>query len=222
MKSSVITETQLDEALEIQKDLGGKLGRILIKLGYITEDDLLNHLARQLEVEAVRLSKLKIPTALWRMISANTIRAKKIVPISLTGGVLTVATASPQDLEALEEIKFETGENVAAVLASEREIDEIIALFFGPSPTEALTEEIEAPETAPPPPTEEAKPAAPPPSPEAVKQAVEQAVTKEARESLLRFPTRLKIDALIVALLDAGTINEETLNRLIRERAKQE
>jgi type IV pilus assembly protein PilB len=222
IRSGAITEAQLEEALEIQRDLGGKLGRILIKLGYIGEEELLKHLSKRLEIEAVRLGRRNIPPALWRMISENTIRTKKVVPVSLANGMLTVAMASPQDLETVEEIKFETGENVVAVLASEKDIDEAIALFFGPPP-----ETIEVPE--------EMKSAMlassaivvkeqtpPPPSPEAVKEAIETAATKEAREGLLRFPTRLKLDALIIALLDSGAVNEDTLNRLIRERAKEE
>ena len=221
-RSGAITQAQLEEALEIQRDLGGKLGRILVKLGYIVEDDLLKHLSKQLEIEAVKLSKRKIPPALWRMISENTIRAKKVVPISLANGILTVAMAYPQDLETVEGIKFETGENVVAVLAGEKEIDEAIAQFFGPSPAA----EIEMPTELKPdmPPLAEAfvkEEAPPPPSAAAVKEAMEAAATKEAREGLLRFPTRLKIDALIAALLDAGVISEETLGRLIRERAKE-
>jgi hypothetical protein len=220
IKSGAVTQAQLDEALEIQKDLGGKLGRILLKLGYLNEDELLKHLARQLEVEVVKLSRVKIPPALWRMISENTIRNKKVVPISLSGGTLTVAMANPQDLEVVEEIKFETDENVVAMLAGEREIDEAIAQFFGPAadievPDDAV---IELPKSS----AAERREATSPPSPEAVKQAVAAAAEDEARETLLRYPTRLKIDALIIALLDAGVINEEALTRLVRGRAKKE
>jgi len=221
--SGAITPAQLEEALEIQRDLGGKIGRILIKLGYIGEDELLKHLSKQLEIDVVKLSKRKIPPALWRMISGNTIRTKKVVPISLANGILTVAMAFPQDLETIEGIKFETGENVVAVLAGEREIDEAIVQFFGPPPASelAMSPELQ-PDVAPPLEMPAAKEApAPPPSPTAVKEAMEAAATKEAREGLLRFPTRLKIDALIIALLDSGVLNEEVLGRLIRERAKE-
>ncbi len=217
--SGAITEDQLNEALEIQKDLGGRLGRILVKLGYVTEESLVTHLARQMELKLVKLSDVKIPPALLRMIPQSTIRNKKVLPLSLVDGTLEVAMAYPHDLETLEEIQFETGENVVAVIASEREIDRAIANCLGPSPadTEEGTEPF--PEEPPRPPAKEDVPL---PSPQAIREAVEAAEAREARDSLLRFPTRVKIDALIEALLDAGVIDEATLAQMLKERLKSE
>jgi type IV pilus assembly protein PilB len=217
VRSGLISAEQLDEALEIQKDLGGKLGKILVKLGFVTEDDLLKYLAKQMRVDVIKLSERNIPPALLRMIPETTVRTKKVIPVSLVDGTLTVAMAFPQDLDALEEVRFETGENVAAVIASEREIDEAIANYYGPLPVEADKKEeflLERPIVI----EEEI----PPPSPKAVREAVEAAEAKNATDSLLRFPTRVKIDALILYLLDAGVIDTETLARMLKERAKSE
>lgn len=216
IRSGTITRDQLEEALEIQKDLGGKLGKILVKLGFVSEEALFKHLSEQLDVDIVRLSGRKISPALFRMIPESTIRGKKVVPVSLAGGVLTVAMAYPQDLGTLEEIRFETGENVAAVLASESEIEEAITTYLGPASDETEKKEELVLDT-PSPIIEDA-----PTSPAAVKEAAEAVVAQEARESLLRYPTRVKIDALVTALLDAGIIDEDALGRAIRERTKTE
>ncbi|RKY27503.1 MAG: hypothetical protein DRP79_03240 [Planctomycetota bacterium] len=214
VRSGLISAEQLDEALEIQKDLGGKLGEILVKLRFVAEDDLLKYLAKQMQVDVINLSECNISPALLRMIPETTVRTKKVIPVSLVDGTLTVAMAFPQDLEALEEIRFETGENVVAVIAGKREIDEAIANYYGPPPVKADKKEEERPTVI--------KEEIPPPSPRAVKEAAEAAEAKEATDSLLRFPTRVKIDALILHLLDAGVVDTETFARILKERAKSE
>ncbi|MBI4823775.1 MAG: hypothetical protein HY805_06040 [Nitrospirae bacterium] len=70
LNSNIITQEQLNQALNIQKKDGGRLGTNLVKLGYVTEEKLVTFLSKQFGVPAINLSNYKIDPAVLKLIPA--------------------------------------------------------------------------------------------------------------------------------------------------------
>ncbi len=131
LKESLITQDQLDKALEFQKSNGGKLGSCLTKMGYITDDDITGVLSRQYGVPSINLKYYEIDPNVIKLIPQDTALRYQVVPLSRVGSVLTIAMTDPTNVFAMDDIKFMTGFNVEPVVASESAIVEAIARFYG-------------------------------------------------------------------------------------------
>jgi type IV pilus assembly protein PilB len=131
LKESLITQDQLDKALEFQRSNGGKLGSCLAKMGYITDDDITGVLSRQYGVPSINLKYYEIDPNVIKLIPQDTALRYQVVPLSRVGSVLTIAMTDPTNVFAMDDIKFMTGFNVEPVVASESAIGEAITRFYG-------------------------------------------------------------------------------------------
>jgi type IV pilus assembly protein PilB len=131
IKESLITQDQLDKALEFQRSNGGKLGSCLTKMGYITDDDITGVLSRQYGVPSINLKYYEIDPNVIKLIPQDTALRYQVVPLSRVGSVLTIAMTDPTNVFAMDDIKFMTGFNVEPVVASESAIGEAITRFYG-------------------------------------------------------------------------------------------
>jgi type IV pilus assembly protein PilB len=131
LKESLITQDQLDKALEFQRSNGGKLGSCLTKMGFITDDDITGVLSRQYGVPSINLKYYEIDPNVIKLIPQDTALRYQVVPLSRVGSVLTIAMTDPTNVFAMDDIKFMTGFNVEPVVASESAIAEAIARFYG-------------------------------------------------------------------------------------------
>ncbi len=91
LKESLITQDQLDKALEFQRSNGGKLGSCLTKMGYITDDDITGVLSRQYGVPSINLKYYEIDPNVIKLIPQDTALRYQVVPLSRVGSVLTIA-----------------------------------------------------------------------------------------------------------------------------------
>jgi type IV pilus assembly protein PilB len=131
LKESLITQDQLDKALEFQRSNGGKLGSCLTKMGYITDDDITGVLSRQYGVPSINLKYYEIDPNVIKLIPQDTALRYQVIPLSRVGSVLTIAMTDPTNVFAMDDIKFMTGFNVEPVVASESAIAEAISRFYG-------------------------------------------------------------------------------------------
>jgi len=131
LKESLITQDQLDKALEFQRSNGGKLGSCLTKMGFITDDDITGVLSRQYGVPSINLKYYEIDPTVIKLIPQDTALRYQVVPLSRVGSVLTIAMTDPTNVFAMDDIKFMTGFNVEPVVASESAIGEAISRFYG-------------------------------------------------------------------------------------------
>src|SRR6516165_8434549 len=131
LKESLITQDQLDKALEFQRSNGGKLGSCLTKMGYITDDDITGVLSRQYGVPSINLKYYEIDPGVIKLIPQDTALRYQVIPLSRVGSVLTIAMTDPTNVFAMDDIKFMTGFNVEPVVASESAIGEAISRFYG-------------------------------------------------------------------------------------------
>src|SRR5207245_7339975 len=130
-KASLITQDQLKEALKLQKDTGGKLGETLIKLGFVSEEDITECLSQQFGVPSINLSHFDIDGNVIKLIPADVARKYNILPVNKTGATITIAMADPTNVFAMDDIKFMTGYNVEPVVASELGIKAAIDNYYG-------------------------------------------------------------------------------------------
>lgn len=122
VESNLLTQEQLKMAMDFQKSVGGKLGAIIVKLGFIEDQTLTNFIARQQGIPVVNLDELVVPENLVRKIPKKLIEKHHVVPTRFHDGVLTVATSDPFDYEALEEIQLAVDQRVEMVLAPRSQI----------------------------------------------------------------------------------------------------
>jgi type IV pilus assembly protein PilB len=131
LKESLITQEQLQKALEFQRANGGKLGSCLTKMGFITDDDITGVLSRQYGVPSINLKFYEIDPNVIKLIPQDTALRYQVIPLSRVGSVLTIAMTDPTNVFAMDDIKFMTGFNVEPVVASESAIGEAITRFYG-------------------------------------------------------------------------------------------
>jgi type IV pilus assembly protein PilB len=124
VKEKVITPEQLDQAVKIQKESGARLGAALVKLGFLSDEDVTNFLSRQYGVPAINLSFFEIDPAVVKLIPHETAKRYQILPLSRVGASLTIAMVDPTNVFAMDDIKFMTGFNIEPVVASEAAIME--------------------------------------------------------------------------------------------------
>ncbi|MGD1075883.1 MAG: type IV-A pilus assembly ATPase PilB [Thermodesulfovibrionales bacterium] len=128
--SNIISEDQLRQALNLQKNEGGRLGTNLIKLGYISEDKLVSFLSKQYGVPAINLSEYNVDPSVTKLIPVEMARKYLIMPVTRVGATLTIAMADPSNLFAIDDVKFMTGYNVEVVVSSESSIINAIANHY--------------------------------------------------------------------------------------------
>ena len=133
LKAQLINQQQLTKALDEQKNSGGKLGEILQRLGFVTEDDIIECLSHQFGVPSINLRHFEIDPNVAKIIPVDLARKYNVIPVNKTGATLTLAMTDPTNIFAMDEITFMTGYRVEPVVASEEAIRERIDRNFGSS-----------------------------------------------------------------------------------------
>jgi len=133
VKAQIITPQQLDKALADQRSAGGKIGEVLQRLAYVTEDDIIECLSHQYGVPSINLRHFDIDENVAKVIPVDLARKYNVIPVNKTGATLTVAMSDPTNIFAMDEITFMTGYRVEPVVSSEEAILEAIDRYFGSS-----------------------------------------------------------------------------------------
>ena len=97
LKEKRITPAQLQEALNYQKTNGGKLGLNLVKLGFVTDEEITSLLSKQYGVPSINLTQFEIDQSVIKLIPADTAQKYQIVPLSRSGATLTIAITDPDE-----------------------------------------------------------------------------------------------------------------------------
>jgi type IV pilus assembly protein PilB len=138
VKEKIITPEQLEQATKTQKEQSCRLGSALVKLGFLTDEDVTNFLSRQYGVPAINLSYFEIDPAVVKLIPFETAKRYQILPLSRVGASLTIAMVDPTNVFAMDDIKFMTGFNIEPVVASESSILAGIEKAYGSRKEEDL------------------------------------------------------------------------------------
>jgi type IV pilus assembly protein PilB len=131
LKEKRITPEQLQEALNAQRQQGGKLGNHLVSLGIVRDEEITALLSKQYGVPSIALGGFDIDAAVLRLVPAETAQKYQVLPLSRSGATLTIAMTDPTNVFAMDDIKFMTGYNVEPVVASETAVVDAIARYYG-------------------------------------------------------------------------------------------
>ena len=130
VESSLISQQQLELALTEQTKTGGSLGYNLVKTGAISEKAFAEFLSQTYNVPAIDLDELEADEHSIELIPSEVATKFQVVPIKREGRVLTVAMANPDNIFAIDDIKFITGLEVRPVVATETAIKRAIDRFY--------------------------------------------------------------------------------------------
>ncbi|HEY3321055.1 MAG TPA: hypothetical protein VGP72_11365 [Planctomycetota bacterium] len=134
VNNKVISQAQLDKALETQKEVGGKLGVILGKLHLISEEQLAEFLAGQLKLPLLKLPDLVVHPSVSSLVDLEVIEKGQFLPIRRTGDLLVVAVVDPLDLDSIDNLHFVTGLRIETAVAARPHVRKAIDYYFHGTP----------------------------------------------------------------------------------------
>ena len=130
LRDQIISPEQLQRAQEESRKSGDRLGNALIKTGAIPEEDLTQFLSKQYGVPAVNLAEFDIDAEVIALVPKDVALRHRVVPVNRAGSSLIVAIADPSNILAIDDLKFVTGYNIEAVVASDVGISEAIERYY--------------------------------------------------------------------------------------------
>ncbi|HKD18007.1 MAG TPA: type IV-A pilus assembly ATPase PilB [Thermoanaerobaculia bacterium] len=131
LKQKLITQDQLETALKLQREEGGKIGEALVRVGAVSESDITETLSQQFGVPSIDLAHFEIDPAIIKVVPGEVARKYGVLPVNKTGATLTIAMGDPTNVFAMDDIKFMTGYNVEPVVASEIALRKAIDKHYG-------------------------------------------------------------------------------------------
>src|SRR3989339_214976 len=131
IQEKLITPAQLEKAIAEQKASNKRLGHTLIDLGYITEDDLLRILGKQLDTPYINLNDVIIDPEIIKLIPEDICRRYKILPYSQEDNSVYVAMIDPLDFRVINDLKFLIHKEIKPMLASAKALAKSISRYYG-------------------------------------------------------------------------------------------
>jgi general secretion pathway protein E len=125
-----VTAEELERALELQKERGDKLGRILVDLGFVAQRDVLNALSEQLQIAVAAFNGPPPVTPETERLPARFLRQARAVPLRIEDSTLVLAMADPLDFETIRAAQSATGLKVRAELALDTEIHDALEKHY--------------------------------------------------------------------------------------------
>src|SRR5512147_1193906 len=132
VRENLISPQHLREALDYQREHGGRLGFNLVKLGLVSDDMITAVLSRQYGIPSVNLDLFNIDDSVLRLIPQEVAQKHSVLPLSRVGATLTLAMVDPTNVFAMDDIKFMTGLNVEPVVVAEASVQHAISKYYGP------------------------------------------------------------------------------------------
>lgn len=126
----LLTDEQLEKALLAQKKEGGRLGSIIVKLGYLNEEHLLRFLSQKYSIPAIDLNKCEIDPSIVKLVPQEVVQKHQVIPVKRSGSTLSLAMVDPTDVLAIDDIKFMTGYDIEPMVASEASIITSINRYY--------------------------------------------------------------------------------------------
>ncbi|RKY14603.1 MAG: type II secretion system protein GspE [Planctomycetota bacterium] len=134
----LVTEFEIQEALQIQREQGGTLGEILVEMGVVEEKDILFALAIQSGMEMVDLDNMEIPNEVIERVDKAIVETYRVMPVDADDNKIVVAISDPTNLGVLDDLRFMLDSEVEAVVATEDSIERAIKRYYGGREEESI------------------------------------------------------------------------------------
>jgi len=141
INNKLITQEQLEQALAVQKEKGGRLSQIIIDLKFIEENALISILSEGLGFPLIDLKRFKIDPEIVKIIPAEIARHYQIIPVSKMGDAITVAMADPLNIFAIDHVGALTGYKINPIISSGQDILQTIEMSY-PDATKNIIDDL--------------------------------------------------------------------------------
>ena len=131
IKAGLLTDELLKQALQDQSRVNLKLGQYLVRKGLVGEYNLVETLSKQLNIDKYNTDQYPFDPSLSQLIPVEYAQKYQLAPIRKKGRLLTIATADPLDINALDTIERMTNCEVEPSVGTEREINQLISNLYG-------------------------------------------------------------------------------------------
>ena len=131
LEQGLIDQEQLSKAVAAQRNSNKNLAQFLLEEGYLGEEDLVVALSEQLGIPHIRVGNYSIPKEVLSEVPESLARQYLMLPVSVTGDVLTLAMADPLNIMALDDLQMLTSYEIEPVVAVKSELEEAIELHYG-------------------------------------------------------------------------------------------
>ena len=131
IEDGLLLPNQLEEAVGIQKQAGGRLLKILTDKQFVTEQDMVFSMGRCLNTPPINLAKLNIPEEVMNLVPREMAKANRLVPIARLHGKLFVAMADPTNVLAIDDLKRRVQLEILPMIATDRAVSDALAGVHG-------------------------------------------------------------------------------------------
>ena len=143
LEAGILTESQLAEALEIQKKTGSRLGSVLIDNNFVDELQIMEALEFQLGIPFIDLNNITIDSEVQRMIPYQLIKRHNVVPIKHEFNLLYVAMEDPLNFIAIEDLRMATKCEIAPAISFKESITSTINKLYGNETSDKAIKEFQ-------------------------------------------------------------------------------
>ena len=133
LDKGLITDAQLQQSLDEQRYTGKLLGRTLVELGFIKEEEVLKILGIQAGMEFIDLKRIQISKEVIGKVPASIVKIYKVMPVKFEDHTLVVAISDPLNVNIPDDLRFMLGRSVKCVIAREADILDAIQEHYGES-----------------------------------------------------------------------------------------
>ncbi len=126
----IINQSQLDQALNTQRDKGGLIGEILVELGFVKEEDIAQSLTAQYGFPYLPLGSYDVNVEITGIIPGRVARQYLLVPIDKIGNNLTLAMSNPLNVQAIEDVELLSGCSVQTFVSTASDIKKAIEKYY--------------------------------------------------------------------------------------------
>lgn len=127
----------LEKALEIQKKEGGLIGGILVRMGCVSEEDLVIALSNQLSIPFMKLSSYNVNRNAQKLITKEIAERYLFFPFEEDEASISFALSDPLNQEALDAIEKRVPLRIQVFLSTPSEIKQAVDLYYGQTQTES-------------------------------------------------------------------------------------
>lgn len=142
LEQGLVSQERLIESINIHRSTGHSLAKILVSKGYLSEENLVVTLSEQLGIPHIRLAHYSIPKEVLAEVPEALARQYQMLPISVTGDVLTLAMADPLNIMALDDLRMLTSYDIEPVVALTSELEDAINRHYGGDKAEDMFQEL--------------------------------------------------------------------------------
>jgi len=126
----IISQAQLDQALNYQRVKGGLIGEVLVELGFAKEEDIAQSLTAQYGFPYLPLSNYDVNPEITNIVPSRVARQYLLVPIDKIGNNLTLAMSNPLNIQAIEDVELLSGCNVQTFVSTSSDIKKAIEKYY--------------------------------------------------------------------------------------------